>query len=577
MTRFLAFLPGVLALFSLLAPPLQAQPEPAAAGEPEEFFGVIDVEIVNIDVWVSDGRGQPVPGLTRENFVVTRDGSPVEISNFYAVFDGRPKTSGAAEPEPAAPDPGEATAEPPAEAAPLAEEHRLWLIVYIDNYNIDPVERDRVLPSVAEFLERSLRPSDRAMIVTFDRSLEVQQPFTDNLGDLFATLVEVSKQSGHAVIRRRERMDTLQRIDRARSSSIALSYARQYADEQMNAVGYTTDALERLIETLAGLPGRKALIHISSGIPMLAGEEMFHAIAERFETSEPYGEIPRHDTTRDFERITRLANSHRIVFNTLDAGGLRGFEFGSAEYGGFKNPNMRRTLDSVVPENLQSPLRFVAAETGGRALLNRNDSLKALRELIGDFRSFYSLGISATGADSGRYHKIDVKLRERGDGWRIRHRAGYQSQSLDARVRTSLRSALLYDHQTNPLGVGVGWGDPVPHGEGNQYLLPIELRVPLRDTVLLPVTEGSHEARLRLFLAAVGEDGAVSEIQVAPLGFRLSDQHVEAAKEESLLHTHRLLLSRGRKKVGVAVLDLFGLQASVLTGYVQAGPPEQAQ
>jgi VWFA-related protein len=393
---------------------------------------------------------------------------------------------------------------------------------------------------------------------------------------LRTALGTVRKESALAVVRNRDRTDTLRQIDNASSGSQALTYARQYAEEQMNGVGYTVDALQELIDTLAGLPGRKALLHVSSGIPMLAGEEMFHAVAEKFGLTQAYSEIPRHDTTRRFETVIRRANEQRVTFHTMDAGGLRGMEFGAAEYAGFVDMDLRSTLDSVVPENLQSPLRLMANETGGRAILNRNEVLPALDEVAQDFRSFYSLGISSTDVDSGRYHRLEVKLRERRKGVRLRHRAGYRSKSLDTRIRESLQSALLYAHQENRLDVELRLGEARAQGDKGAYLLPIQVRVPLRDVVLLPTETGKHEARLELFVGAVGQDSRPSAIQDTPFGLRLAAEHVEAARSESLLHGHKLLLSRGRQKIGVAVVDLFSGQASVVTAFVDIGPADDS-
>ena len=401
--------------------------EPAAAPTAEPFFEAVHVEVVNIDVWVTDKQGRPVDGLAKDDFVVLRDGQPVEVTNFYAVAGGQPVS---VSPDAAAPAPAPVVRDPRSRQPLVAPEHRLWLIVFIDNYNLDPIERDRVLPALETFLGRTLEADDQAMLVTYKRSLDVRQPFTDQLPLLRTALGTLRKESGLAVVRNRDRTDTLRQIDNASSGSQALTYARQYAEEQMNGVGYTMDALQELIDTLAGLPGRKALLHVSSGIPMLAGEEMFHAVAEKFGLTQAYSEIPRHDTTRRFETVIRRANEQRVTFHTMDAGGLRGMEFGAAEYAGFVDMDLRSTLDSVVPENLQSPLRLMANETGGRAILNRNEVLPALDEVAQDFRSFYSLGISSTDVDSGRYHRLEVKLRERPKGVRLRHRAGYRSKSL---------------------------------------------------------------------------------------------------------------------------------------------------
>jgi len=568
-------------LFLALSSVAHAQSESEQPETPaEEFFAVFDVNIVNIDVWVNDKSGNPTADMGVDDFEVYRDGKPVKITNFYAVADGRRNIAPAA---------AEAALEPTVEGADdellsappdLSEpappetdpEHRLWMIVYIDNYNIDPIERNRVLPAVQQFLMRNIRGDDQAMVVGYNRSLEVLQPFTNDTSLLASAVEQFRSHAGQAPIRQRELLQTLQRIDDADSSGQAMLYARLYADEQLNSISFTTDALERLLETLGGLPGRKALVHVSSGVPMNAGEAAFQAVATKFGASEAFSEIPRHSTARDFERIDRQANAHRVAFYTVDAGGLRGLQFGNAEFGGFVNPKMRRMLDSVVHENLQSPLRLMALETGGRAILNVNRILPALEKAALDFRTFYSLGISASGEKSGSYHKIKVKLRGPHKGLQLRYRGGYRSKDAETRVREQLLSALLYAHEDNPLAVEVDWGRPAPYGKEGNYILPIQLKVPLHDTVLLPTRPGKHEARLQLYVAAVGEDGTPSAIDTVPFGVRLADENVAAALGESLVHTHKLLISPGRKKVGIAVLDLFGQQASVITGFLDIGP-----
>ena len=43
------------------------------------------VDVVTLDAVVLDGKGRPVSGLAREDFVVTEDGRPQEIATFEAV------------------------------------------------------------------------------------------------------------------------------------------------------------------------------------------------------------------------------------------------------------------------------------------------------------------------------------------------------------------------------------------------------------------------------------------------------------------------------------------------------------
>lgn len=557
------FLSAILAAL-FFQTPAAAQPEAAGPDPAAPFVDTLSVEIVNVDVWVTDRQGQPVTGLTRDDFVVLRDHEPVEIANFYAVEGGRerggetPQPLAVPAPEPAPPD-----------APELLPEHRLWLIVYVDNFNIHPLHRKRVFPDLRYFLGSYLHEGDQAMVVSYDRSLKIRQPFTDDEQRLYAALDEIGDESGHAVVRWRERQETLKTISDARSQSQALAYARQYAESQMNEVVMTTRALRQLIDSLAGLPGRKALLYVTSGVPMLAGEEMFYAVASRYDASLAYAEIPRHDTTRDFERLGQYATANRVVFYTIDAGGLRGMIFGTAEFGSFMTPGLRSTLESTVIDNQQSSLRLLAQETGGRAILNRNELLPALSEAAADFRTFYSLGISNPAADGGRYHTIEVEVKRK--GLEVRHRRGYRSKGIDDRMTESLRSALLYQHQANPLGVSAKWGRPQPASDGKNYILPVQLSIPLAGVVLLPTADGRYELRLRLFVGVVDARGDVSDIDAVPIGLRIAAEHVEAARSESFLYTHRLLIEKGRQKIGLAVLDYFGNESSILSRFVVAG------
>lgn len=560
------------ALLLAAAPPALGQEPVGGAARPEPspptFSDVVDVGVVNIDVRVTDRDGRPVHGLEREDFLVRQDGRPVEIVNFYAVEDGRPVPPR----EEAAPAPAE---EPPPSAVQpqntLPPDQRLWLIVFVDNYNLDPLERDRILPALRSFLFDSLRPDDRAMIVTFDRALEVRLPFTGDEALLVETVARLRGESGFRPLRRRAQADLLGRIDRADNGRQALLLTRAYAEELRHEVDVTVRALEGLVESLGGLPGRKALLHVSSGIPMLAAEELFHVIGQKFEMSEAYAEVGRHDTTRAWERIGRTANAHRVVFYTLDAGGMRGMQYAGAEYEGLTTPHLRRTMDSVVPENLQSSLRLLAAETGGVAILNQNDVRPALDAVRDDLGSFYSLGIRSTGVESARHHQIEVELREPRRGVTVRHRGAYRSKSQQTQMRERLRAALAYGHESNPLGLEARWGRPEPQGERDLWVVPVRLEIPLRDLVLLPVGGGKHELRLELYAGAAAGGDEISEIDVLPLGLRVADEHVEAARGESFVHTHRLMLRRGRHKVGVGILDLAGREWSVVSAILDIG------
>ena len=66
--------------------------DPAADGI---FVESIDVNVVNVEVYVTDKKGDRVTGLGRDDFELFEDDKPVKISNFYAVEDGVPVSEAA--------------------------------------------------------------------------------------------------------------------------------------------------------------------------------------------------------------------------------------------------------------------------------------------------------------------------------------------------------------------------------------------------------------------------------------------------------------------------------------------------
>ena len=73
-------------LLSLLAAAFMALPI-LAQDDSSLFFDTVDVYVVNVEVIVTDQDGNPVTGLTRDDFEVFEDGKKVELTNFFAVED----------------------------------------------------------------------------------------------------------------------------------------------------------------------------------------------------------------------------------------------------------------------------------------------------------------------------------------------------------------------------------------------------------------------------------------------------------------------------------------------------------
>ena len=566
---------ALLAAFLLLtlpaALPAAAQEESAEPSE-ELFLERVSVDIVNVEVYVTDKEGEPINGLTREDFLVTEDGRPVEVVNFYRVADGRPSAEFAPAVETAVEEP-EAEAPAPPRPARLEEEivvpesQRLHLIIYVDNFNIHPLNRNRVFSRLRRFLRDTVRGDDQVMVASYERSLHIRQPFTSYASTVNQVLFDIEKMSGSAVERESERSDALKEIYETDSVHKALFRAKTFAENQQFEMDNALDALDEMLDSLAGLPGRKMLIHLSDGIPMVPGQDLYQAIQQRFSDNTALGEAFTRDMSRRYVRLIARANSNRISFYTIDAGGLRTRSgFGAENRAANTSHVISTAVDSVYTKNLRDTLILLADRTGGQAIYNTNDVSEGLERFGRDFGNYYSLGYRAPSDDVGRYHRIQVRLKEKQRGWTLRHREGYRDKSPDTRISDAMASYIVHGYQSNPLDVRVEIGQQIPDDDG-MVDVAIRVRIPLAKIVLLP-RPGRYEGRLSIYLTVADEKGRQSPRQTLPLELQIPEESLEMALADDATRVINATMRPGEARLVIAVRDEISEERSVVGSYI---------
>ncbi len=556
-----------------LALPLPAQEPAPQAGEPgrqlEEREGVyvdtVEVNLINVDVYVTDKDGNRITGLTQDDFEIYEDGKPMAITNFYAVEGGQPASPGLPQ---ASELPDLPTGERP-EIAPIPEDQRLYLVIYVDNFNIKPFNRNRVLREVRQFLRDNLTREDRVMLVSYDRSLNLRRNFTSDPVSVAAALRELEVVTGHAVHHDSERRSTIDRIEDSDDPDEALSWVRSYAESVFNDLSFTVDALKEMVNSLAGVPGRKAVIYVSDGLPMIAGEDLFYYVHQKFSArSTSLTQAFNYDASRKFRELTAVANTNRVSFYTIDAAGLRVHSTVTAEYDG--QPLQGAMVDTVLIQNMQSPLHFMAEQTGGASIVNSNRVIKHLERIAEDFRTYYSLGYTPAHSGDGRYHKIEVRLKDKHKGIRLRHREGYRDKTLSSRMSDGTMAALMYGIENNPIGLKLGFGEASRQDRGRYFVVPVAVAIPMGNLVMVPGPE-FHVARVRLFIAALDAEGGTSQVQEVPVPLKIPNGEVEAARGQDFVYTVTLQMRGGRHKVAVGARDDLGAQTSFVTRGVDVG------
>src|SRR5438067_9698907 len=95
----------------------------------------IEVAVVNVDVSVSGADGQPVRGLSRDDFEVFEDGRRQPITNFYAVSGLSADLSGAPAPSPVTPPRAAAPHTLQNDGAPPDPRFRRRVLVLVDVFH----------------------------------------------------------------------------------------------------------------------------------------------------------------------------------------------------------------------------------------------------------------------------------------------------------------------------------------------------------------------------------------------------------------------------------------------------------
>ncbi len=575
-----------------------ALPIAPAAGEQEEtvqstgirpiggltFAEEIELTIANLVVYVTDKKGRAVTDLTADDFEVFQDGDQKQITNFKLYTDEIIRSELKEEPLPGIPLPTPASdpaTDPAVDSGPVP----VHLVLYIDNENLQPLDRNRVLSQTREFVRTSLHPPARMMVVAYQRSFEVLQEFTSDPADVLNALRKVRTYTGG----RTERMNTardiigrIQNIEKEQNSNSPYANPQgggseynqvyqliaNYARESTNDLQFTLDYLRQTITTLSGLPGKKGVIYVSNGLPMTPGMELFYEMSRVTRDSTVLTRMYEFDASRLFQQLAAMANAQNVTFYAIDATGLTMGGIGGAEYATAQDP----LAASVGMHNLTDSLRFLADETGGIAIVGTNDVAPRLELITQDMFTYYSLGYPLQVSGQDKVHRVKVKLREDPafSDYELRYRSRFVEKSLETNIQDAVVSSLAYEIDDNPMELEVTTGTPAPASE-KRWLLPTHISFPLEKVALLP--EGDDlVARLVFFIAARDTDGKRSDLVRQEYEVRIPAADYEEARTRRWGIDTQLLMESGRYKISVALLDPLTRQDSYETISTSVNP-----
>ena len=365
-------------------------------------------QLVVEDVLIRSKDGKPVLGLKPSDFTITEDGKPQKIS----VFEFQTLDQPAGSPAPAVPTvkPAEHAAVrsvtslqiSPERPGDLKYRNRRLMVLFFDMTSMAIPDQKRAQTAALKFLRTQMTPADLVAIMTFSSDVKVVEDFTDDRDQLEKDISKLIIGEGQEF-----------QFDNQDDSSSDTGAAFQQDDTEFDI--FNTDrqlsALETAAEMLGPLNEKKLLVYFASGIQKSGL-----------------------DNQAQLTSTVNAAIRANVSFYPVDARGLvaqapmgdatKGSPGGQAMYSGSSAQALTANF-----QNSQETLDTLAADTGGKALLDDNDLSMGIVQAQKDLSSYYIIGYySSNTALDGRFRQIKISLNNKPAAARIAkidYRRGY--------------------------------------------------------------------------------------------------------------------------------------------------------
>jgi VWFA-related protein len=378
-----------------------AKPPASPAASPSDVI-TINTELVQTDVTVFDKAGHVVDGLSPEEFILTLDGKPQPISFFESVKTGSSQEAAQVTKSAAI---GDRKAEAPGPAG-VARPGRV-ILFFVDDVHLSNASLIRTRRALTEFIDKRMHDGDQVAIVSTSGQIGFLQQLTDNEAVLHEAIERLNYKrnpetyAGRTIITDYQANQIAEHNDRALFNYLVSSTINEYQlvpakggdprglaslavnnvknrirQIEVNSRSGADDTLAVLLSLMrssAPLPGRKLLFFVSDGfITDTRGSNAMTML----------------------KRVTELASRVGIVVYTMEASGVyydpavdaSRNDFADGLGSGVSARNW--TTESAA---LREPLRILADDTGGRALLNSNSIPGSIQEALEETSSYYLL------------------------------------------------------------------------------------------------------------------------------------------------------------------------------------------
>lgn len=429
-------------LFVFLCAWLSASPQShnAQTGSEPVLTLKSKVRLVDVDVVVTNGKGEPVTGLKKEDFEVFEDGKPQALSGFEE-HKGIAPAQFKLPPMP----PNVYTNFPVTRAADSIN------IILLDALNTPASDQSYVHSQMLKYLQ-TIPPHTRVAVFTLASQLRMLQDITTDSSRLLAAINNAKTGPQASAFRpsSAESDANQSRVDFLTAESMApppppgqmpaetpadpINATKQFlSDTQVfltdTRIGMTLEALQQLARYFSGMPGRKNIIWFSGSFP--AGIVPDPDLPDPFSGAANFKD--------EIRKTTDLLTTAQIALYPIAAEGLvssTAFQIDNREIGQRRvsraaQDTMQQARTAAMDlDSSHDSMQQLARDTGGQAFFNTNGLGDALVRVVNNGSHYYSLTYSPSNADlNGKYRRLQVKLI--GTKASLAYRRGYYADDIN--------------------------------------------------------------------------------------------------------------------------------------------------
>jgi VWFA-related protein len=488
----------LLAVLALAQQPASQPAAQAQGGAPDSGLKiVVNRQLVVEIVSVKDKSGKIIEGLTAKDFAVTEDGKPQDISfcEFQKLSDEPlpmqpdpvPALLAATAPKPAAPPKTDVAPVSPLQIAPekpgdIRYRDRRLIALYFDMSAMPVPDQLRALAAAQRYIRTHMTGPDLMAIMVYNEgNVRVLQDFTGDR-DL------LNKSIDKLVVGEGQGFDE----DMADASGADTGSAFGQDNGEFNI--FNTDrqlaALQTAVKMLGTLNEKKALVYFASGMHLNGV-----------------------DNQAQLQATENAAIRANVSFFPVDARGLvasapmgdatRGSPGGVGMYNGAGALAMMSSMAKS-----QDTMWSLAADTGGKALLDNNDLGTGIMNAEQSISSYYILGYYTSNENlDGKFRRIKITLTRSELAASLNFRQGYYANKQfgkfsPAEKERQLEDALMMGDPVTELTIAM----ELNYFQLNraEYFVPLVVKIPGSELAL--ARKGGYEHTLIDFIGEVKDE-----------------------------------------------------------------------